>query len=47
VRQAEPAPMMRALRKTRRISFGRASVATSKSLGFLPSMRSRTPPPTR
>ncbi len=39
-------PTMRAERKMRLIFCGWASVATSKSLGTLPSRRSRTAPPT-
>jgi len=39
-------PMMRERRKIERTSSGVALVATSKSLGRMPSSRSRTAPPT-
>jgi hypothetical protein len=47
VDQLEAAPMMRALRNSARTCSGVALVATSKSLGVMPSSRSRTQPPTR
>jgi hypothetical protein len=46
VDEPEAAPMMKARRKSGFTCSGRASVATSKSLGSIPSSRSRTAPPT-